>query len=223
MKLPIEKSKKILDLGRQNVFLYGLPKVGKTTFCAQMPNTLFLATEEGHKHVEIFKVDIKKWQDVYDLAQELNKTKHEFTTLVVDIVDHFYKHCEHYICKKFNVEHPSDLAYGKGFGLVKDEFVRVVNGINQMGYGMIFLSHAKEREVKKKTITTTYMDASLGGTAGSLVAGMCDLILYAYIDETGRRLMRTKPSKYVNAGDRTGKLPEVMNFDYKELTIELTK
>lgn len=201
--------------------LYGAPKTGKSTFASHIPNALFLPTEEGLNELEVFQYKIKSWRDVLKLRKELQEKDHGFECLVVDIVDWFYKHCEHYVCGKHGVTHPSDLEYGKGFSLVKDEFIRVVNGLNQLGLGMVFICHAKEKEVKKKNTTYTSMDTSLGATTNNLICGMCDFIFFAYIDEDGKRVMRTKPSKYVNSGDRTGKLPEIMPFDYENLVKEL--
>jgi hypothetical protein len=223
MQLPKVKTTKKTEFRRQNTLLYGLPKVGKSTFASQIPGALFLATEEGHNHLEVFKVNITKWEDVLALGNELQKPGHGFTTLVIDIVDWLYKHCEHYICTKFEVFHPSDLAYGKGFSLVKDEFVRVLNRLNQIGFGMIFISHAKEREMKKKNMSFTYMDTTLSGSSSQLICGLCDYILYAYIDEKGQRVMRTKPTTYINAGDRSGKLPEILPFNYLDFSNEFAK
>lgn len=222
MMLPTKKTAKEYDFLKGNCLLYGPPKVGKTTFAASINNgdgVLFLATEKGHDHVEVYKVDITSWADVYKVGKDLQTTKHNFRYLVIDIADWFYKHCEQYICDKHSVQHVTDLAYGKGTGLVKDEFVRTINKFNHMGFGLCFLSHCKEREQKKTTQTWTKMDTSLGASPSGVIAGLCDYIFYAYLDERDNvRKMRTRGTKYINAGDRSGLLPEVMPFEYKELS-----
>ena len=47
---------------------------------------------------------------------------------------------------------------------------------------------------------------------------MVDMVLYCDLedgeDKTTRRLIRTKPSKYYEAGDRTGRLPETLDLDF---------
>lgn len=223
--LPKKKTEKVYDFTKMNCLLYGPPKIGKTTFAASInggDGVLFLATEKGHDHVEVFKVDIKEWEDVYKLGKELATTEHKYKYLVIDIVDWFYKHCEAYICKRYNVQHINDLAYGKGSSLVKDEFVRLINKFNNMGFGLCFLSHCKEREQKTKTKSWTIMDTSLPGSPAGVIAGMCDFIFYAYLDESNNsRKMRTKGHRYINCGDRTGVLPEIMPFSYDEITKHL--
>ncbi len=222
LELPKERTKVFTDIGKMNMFLYGLPKCGKSTFASKIPKALFLATEQGHHFLEVYKVDIKKWEDMYTLGKEL-KNANQFSTLVIDIVDYLYKMCEHYIVKKHGVEHVSDMAYGKGYSLIKDEFNRVISGLNAMGFGMVFISHAKEREQSTKSQKWSVMGTSLGASAENFVCSMCDFIFYAYIDENGKRLVRTKPSKHIIAGDRTGKLPEKMDFDFDTITKEINK
>ncbi len=217
----LQRTKVTKDFGSMNVLAYGNPKVGKTTLASKQDGALFLATERGHNFVEVHKVDITKWEDVYEVGKQLKGKDHKFKTLVVDIADYFYKHCEHYIMKKHGVDHPSDLAYGKGFSLVKDEFTRAVTGLNQMGFGMFFISHGKEKTVKTKTAEWTMMGTSMGASPEKVISGMCDLILYCYISEEGERLCRTKPTKYILAGDRSGKLPSVMSMDYEKIVAAL--
>lgn len=206
------------DIGAMNVLIYGQPKVGKSTLASQIPNALFLATEKGHNFLEIHKVDINKWEDVIEVGKSLLAQKHTFKTLIIDIADYFYKHCERYVMEKHQVEHPSDLGFGKGFSLVKDEFTRVVHRLNSIGVGMVFISHAKEKTIKTKSAEWTMMATSMGNGPEGVISGLSDVILYCYITEEGHRVMRTKPSKYILAGDRSKKLPELMPMDYKKIT-----
>ena len=82
----------------------------------------------------------------------------------------------------------------------------------------MFISHAKEKTEKTKTGEWTVMGTSLSSSAESFVAGLCDIILYCYITDDGYRVMRTKPTKYILAGDRSTKLPEIMPMDYNLLS-----
>lgn len=219
----IEKSKLTTNIGAMNVLIYGSPKVGKSTLASQIENSLFLATEKGHNFLEVYKQDITSWKDVLDIGIALHSQKHNFKTLVIDIADYFYKHCETYIMQKHEVSHPSDLAFGKGFAFVRDEFTRVVTKLNSLGVGMVFISHAKEKTQKTKQGEWTVMGTSMPASAENVISGLCDLILYCYVNESNQRVMRTKPTKYILSGDRSRKLPEVMPMDFKLLTEILNK
>lgn len=212
--LPKKKTEIKKDIGSMNTFLYGMPKVGKSSFASKIPNALFLATEDGHNFLEVYRIRISKWADVYEVGKLLRADDHQYKTIVVDVVDYFYKMCSKHVCNLHGVKHESDLPFGKGYSLVKDEFTNIVNGINAMGFGMCFISHAKEREITKTGSKYTVMGTSLGQTTENFITSICDFIFYAYIDDEGFRKIRTKPSKYVIAGDRTGRLPKDMEFEY---------
>lgn len=214
----ITKTKIATDISQGNVLIYGKPKVGKTTFITNVPNYLLAATEKGYNYLEVIKQDITCWQDFLKLALALSTQEHKYKTLVVDTADWLYKYCEQYTMTKHKVEHPSDLGYGKGFALVRDEFTRVINKVNMNGMNFIFTSHAKEKTEKTKTGEWTVMGTSLGGTAETFIAGLCDIVLYFYISDDGQRLMRTKPTKYILAGDRSKALPEIMPIDFMLLS-----
>jgi len=224
MKLPSTKSKPTSDIHEYTFLIYGAPKSGKTTFCSNFDKALFIATEPGHKFQEIYKLDPQGWSDVREIAKQLlqQRDKKQFKTIVFDTADNAYKMAETYICKKEGITHMSDLSFGKGYGLVKNEFMGVVSALTQAGYGIIFISHAETRDLEEKSIKRSYTDTTLSGSARKVISGLCDFIFYCYIDNEGNRKFATKGNPNLNAGDRSGKLPEIMDLDYKQLLKQLT-
>lgn len=216
MPLPTKKTEVVRSLNQLNTFIYGVPKAGKTTFCSSIPHALFAATERGHTQLSVFKEDIGSWLDFKKMIKALKEEKHEFKCVIIDVADHLYSYCEDFICQQNGVKHVSDLPFGKGYALVKKEFIHAVLVLNSLNLGVIFVAHAKEREMKTKTQTYTYMDSSLSQATSNTISGICDFILFFYINEDGKRVIRTKPTKYINAGDRTGNLPELMEMDYSK-------
>lgn len=205
-----------------NTLMYGLPKVGKTTFATKIPGYFLAATERGYNYLKVYKQDISSWQDFLDLCKAFTTQKHNYKTLVIDTADNLYKYCEQYTMLKHQVQHPSDLGFGKGFALVKEEFSRVIDKLNKSGMNLAFISHAKEKTQKTKSGEWTVMGTSLSGTPETFLAGLCDHIFYFYISDSGERLMRTKPTKYVLAGDRSALLPEIMPIDFNLVSDYLT-
>jgi hypothetical protein len=96
---------------------------------------------------------------------------------------------------------------------LKKEFSAPINFLSQKGYGIIFLSHAKESDVEDGGRKFTKIDSTLPNTAKKVIHGLCDYIFYFYSDNEGKRLIRTKAAHNVNAGDRSGLLPEVLPMD----------
>jgi hypothetical protein len=216
--LPTAKTQPKPDLADLTVLVYGQTKIGKSTFCAQSEGALFLATEPGLNALDVYQVPVQSWDDLLNACAELEKGGHPFKTVIIDTIDNAYKFCTDHILKKLKVEHESDLGYGKGYAIVNNEFQRVLTKLAFRPYGLFLVSHSKETEVETRTGKYTRTVPTLPDKARKIVLGMVDMVLYCDLedgeDKTTRRLIRTKPSKYYEAGDRTGRLPETLDLDF---------
>ena len=223
--LPKTKSKPKTKLEDQTILLYGIPKIGKSTFASQMDNPLFIATEAGLNNLEVYQVPVSDWETFLKVAAEIAKGGHEYKTIVIDTVDNLLKFCSDYVCKKAGVMDEADLEWGKGWRMVKSEFLRALTKISLLPYGLVLISHAQIKEIKSRTGKIDKTVPTLTGGGRDVVLNMSDIILYAEIverqEKDGKgteevRILRTKPSEKWEAGDRTGKLPEVLPLDFKE-------
>lgn len=220
--LPDKKTPKKTSPADLTVLLYGAQKLGKSTMCSQADGALFLATEPGLNHLEVFQVPIADWEELLAALADVARGDHAFRTVIIDTIDNAYKFCTEYVCAKHGVKHPSDLSYGKGYALVNSEFHRVINKLAQLPYGLVMTSHAQEREVEGRKEKYTKATPTLPDGARKILLGFVDIILFCDLDtetdaegkSTYRRVLRTKPSKHYEAGDRTGKLPAVLPMDY---------
>jgi len=214
--------------------MYGSPKAGKSTTASKLGDdeenkVLFFCTEPGHKFLEIYKYKLPEdkeptsWDHFKNCCRELSTAEHDFKMLTIDTVDNLWEWCSQYVLHKYNVEHPSDLAFGKGYSLIRDEFLAPIKYLGQVGMGLSFLSHAKTVEKELGPRKITYTTSTLPNTAAKLIHGLCDYILFFDTDLEGNRYIRTKGTELINAGDRSGKLPEVLKMDAKLLIDELTK
>ena len=48
--LPTTKTKPTTDLAKQSILLYGVPKLGKSSFASQFPEARFFECEPGLNH-----------------------------------------------------------------------------------------------------------------------------------------------------------------------------
>jgi len=217
--LPTAKTQPKPDLADLTVLVYGQTKVGKSTFCSHSEGALFLATEPGLNALDVYQAPIQSWQDLLNGCAEIEKGGHPFRTVIIDTIDNAYKFCTDYILKKHDIDHESDLGYGKGYALINNEFQRVLTKLAFLPCGLFLISHAKEIEIETRTGKYTRTVPTLPDKARKIVLGMVDMILYFDLedgeDKTTRRLIRTKPSKYYEAGDRTGRLPETLDLDFR--------
>ncbi len=238
MPLPTVKSSKESNYLKKIYLWYGAPKVGKTTIAAGFGDddknkVLFFATEPGHKFQEIYSYQVtdkktgelvlpSKWEHWVACCKELATTKHDFKCVAIDTLDNLYKWCSIYTLKRLGITHESELGFGKGYHAVRDEFFIPLNYLTQNGYGLIFISHEDTQERQRGPRKIAYTDTTLPGTCRKLVHGITDYIFYFGMDFEGKRWIRTKGSETVNAGDRSGILPEKLPMDAEVLKKSLT-
>jgi hypothetical protein len=220
--LPTTKTPPRSSLADLTVLVYGPTKIGKTTLCSQADGALFLATEPGLNALEAYQVPIQNWDDLLAACAEISESNHPFKTVVIDTVDNAYKFCSDYVLKKFKIEHESDLGYGKGYAIVNNEFQRVLTKLAFLPCGLFLVSHAKETEMDSRTGKYTRIVPTLPDKARKIVLGMADMVLFCDLEvQAGadgapsfRRVIRTKPGLYYEAGDRTGRLPETLDLSF---------
>jgi hypothetical protein len=222
MLLPTQKTPPKPNLADLTALTYGPTKIGKSTWCSHAESALFLSTEPGLNSLEVFQIPIRSWDELLTVCGEIAEGNHKFKTVILDTVDNAYRMCAEHVCRKFKVEHESDLGFGKGYALANNEFQRVLNKLAFMPCGLYLISHSQEIEIETRTGKYTKTVPTLPEKARKIVLGLVDMVLYCDIEMTSgsdgkmvaRRVMRTKPSLNYEAGDRTGRLPEVIDLDY---------
>ncbi len=71
--LPTTKTKPTTDLAKQSILLYGVPKLGKSSFASQFPEAMFFECEPGLNHLEVFKVPTYSGKHFWKLASCLRR------------------------------------------------------------------------------------------------------------------------------------------------------
>ncbi|HPQ70611.1 MAG TPA: ATP-binding protein [bacterium] len=222
MLLPKQKTEPLTELSDFNIFCYGHPKGGKSTWASGFPNAIFLATEAGLNALSTYQVNIDCWEKLLEACNELASGNHDFKNIIVDTVDNAWFYCRRYICEKHKVDFEGDLSYGKGHSLVLNEFTRVINKMSMLDFGLILISHATVQEIQTRTGPKHKTVPSLPEKPRKLILGLADMILYCDLETVSgpdgkqsiRRVMRTQPHPGYEAGDRTGRLPEVIDLNY---------
>jgi hypothetical protein len=227
--LPENKRGKSYDYRTYSGIIYGRPKIGKSTFCAGLDGgkVLFLDTEDGTKHLDVFQVQIEGWTHALEVARELLTEKHEFTLVVVDTISALREMAIEYQLRKMNV--PDVMAgkfasHGRGWHAVSLEMIKLWKMLLAGNFGVYFVDHEKtvEKTADGRIITPEmnyngqkYISVlpQTGGKAGQTLKGLCDLVLRATIDQTGSRVLQTSNTAEVEAGDRSGVLPAVLPLD----------
>jgi|6_EtaG_2_1085325.scaffolds.fasta_scaffold00161_26 hypothetical protein len=215
LTLPTEKTAPVGDLSKETFLIYGPPKVGKSSLCAQFPDAIFIATEPGLRALDTFEVHPKDWEELLGYCTELAKAEHGYKTVVIDTLDNAYRMCSDYICKRNgNVDHPTDIeGMAKGWTLISNEILRVFRRLHQLGLGVILISHLKDQPKKTRTgLEYTVIAPSLSGGTTRQITAFADIIMLYDMatekkpkggsDPKVRRILRTSPHPDYEAGGR---------------------
>lgn len=189
--MSIEPNKVSRDLSGYITYIYGAPKVGKTTLASQMERALLIAAEPGyHALPGIFAQDVTSWSEMRQVYRELKKpeVKEKFQNIVCDTVDILADYCKKYICQQNGIEDLGELGYGKGWTKFKDEFNEVFRGLTQLGYGVYFIGHDKEIINEDGT---KFIRPALSNSVRTVVSGMADLYGYAHQKYAGEMSVLT--------------------------------
>ena len=222
--LPDKKTPRTLDPRRLTMTIYGRPKIGKSSLCSYFAgdSTLFLALEPGLAGLEVYQIPVHDWQTFIGAIRELARGDHQFTTTVIDVVDELrplaLRHVEQVDRLSVDKQSQSARAYGKANGYISE----ALKLLQLSGVGIVFVSHERTHQVDEKGQIVGAFDKhtgpvrekvfpSVSGRVRDHVLGMSDCILrYAFDERTGQRVFQTKPSPHVEAGERFGILPAVI-------------
>lgn len=214
------------DLRGYSVMFYGIPKSGKTTIASKFPGALLLAFEKGYNALPgVYAQPINSWGEFKKLFSELKlpEVQQKFQTIVIDTGDIAYAYCEKYICNREGIETIGDLAYGKGYTLVANEFDEAIRKILQLNYGLVIISHAKiktDKNAKGEDISSQFIP-TIDNKGRQICERTCDIIGFAspVTNEEGKqetRLFMRGTAQYV-AGSRFKYTPDSILFTYDNL------
>lgn len=203
-------------------------KVGKTSFAVQAPRALVCAFEMGTNALAGTRsLPMLKWSDFKKVVSQLRKpqAKEMYDTVVIDTVSIAYALCEKYICQRESVDSIRDVAWGQGWGMLKNEFQEAFREITMLGFGVIFISHAKEKPTEARDEEGNAISAmapDLPTAAYTIVNSLVDLIGYIAVEfdsSTGasERYLYTRQTPTIFAGSRYQYLAPKIKFGYNEL------
>lgn len=214
------------DLRGYSVLFYGEIKSGKTTTASKFPKPLLVAFEVGYNALPgVRPAKVNNWSDFLNVMRQLNtkEAKEMYETIIIDTADIAYEYVEDYICQREGVSSIPDIPFGKGYGEAKKEFDVRLRQITQMGYGLVIISHAKDKTfTDAKGGEYNQIVPTLGNQASLVVSRMCDIVGYArpVTDEKNggnkTKLFMRGTSRFV-AGSRFKYIPESIDFNYENL------
>lgn len=216
------------DLRGRFVLLYGIAKSGKTSMSAMWPKPLIIAFEKGYNAlVGVKAADVASWADFKNICRQLKKAeaKEVYETIVIDTIAIAYALCEKYIIAREGVTAISEIPYGKGWGMLKDEFETAFRELTQLGYALVFIAHSKTKKTEYVDEEGNELDAlapDLPNTAYQIVNRMVDVIGYIGVEydiknNKSYRYLYTRGTPTIFAGSRYKYLAPKIELGYQQL------
>lgn len=210
-----ERKKKEANLA-PDLWIYAQSYVGKTTFVDTFDDVLFLNTDGNTDNVTspVIRIrdtregHIKKsaWEVFLEVLAELEKKENDFKIIAIDLVEDLYEQCRLHVFNREGWQHESDGGYGKGYDMVKLEFLSSMKRLKNLGYQIVYISKelAGQVTLRGNTTLTTYKP-NINDKVANVLAGTVDLTCRAYADDRGRWI-GFKVDEYTFGGGR---------FDFK--------
>ena len=205
-------------------WIYAQSYVGKTTFVDSFDDVLFLNTDGNTDNVtspvirirDEWEGRIKKdaWDVFLDVLKELEKKENDFKIIAIDLIEDLYEDCRLHVFEREGWQHESDGGYGKGYDMVKLEFLSSIKRLKNLGYQLVYISKelAGQVTLRGNTTITTYKP-NINDKVANVLAGTVDLTCRAYADDRGRWI-GFKVDEYTFGGGR---------FDFKTDKCELSR
>ena len=219
---------------------YGTSGVGKTTFAADMPNPVFIQTEDGAGSLTLQAFPLAKSYDDVMAAITALCEKHDYKTVVIDSLDHLEPLIWKKVCEDNNVASIEQLTYGKGYTMALDLWRELLSGLRHLrdnqGMNVMLIAHHQIRKHADPELEQIdRYEIKLHAKASALVQESCDLVLFAKHKvmvkkedtgfgntrargiSTGKRVLCTVETPAYVAKNRFG-LPDEIDLSWDALT-----
>ncbi len=218
------------------ILLVGVEGIGKSTFGACAPSPIFLASEDGIRHLDVASFpEPKSYQDALDAVATLTTNEHPYKTLVADTLDWLEPLVADAVCQRNGWDNPESPGYGKGWTAITAEWRVFLMALDRLreakGMEIILLAHSTLRTVTNPSGPDySRYEGKLNKGALALVKEWTDVNLFAIHDETvtkikgemkskatssGRRVIHTERGAAWDAKNRHN-LPPTLALDYAE-------
>ncbi len=132
--------------GPKRILIYGQEGVGKSTFMSKLPGVLFADTEEGTRHLNVHRVNIRTLSDLREVVAELLKGGHGYKVLALDTADRLWDLCAEAVLKENGWTHLEQLEYSRCYVPVTQKFdgiLRAMDMLREAGISVIIACHCK--------------------------------------------------------------------------------
>ena len=231
MILPKNEKRDINKDKTIKAWIYGVPFIGKSYLANEFPDALFLNTDGNVKFIDSPFVAIKDdievkgriknkifaWDTFEEAVDEIIAGNHDFKTIVVDLLDDVYEASRLKVYDKLGIEHENDAGYGKGYDMVRTEYLPIIRKLTNSNYNVVLISHEVTSEfIKRNGEKISTVSTPLPTKVANKIAGMVDFV-GRMVEENGERYLSFKTSDNVFGGGRIEITTDKIKASYDEI------
>ena len=234
MNLPKNERRDITVSSKKKIWLYAPPFAGKTTLTDKFPDPLILTTDGNINNVTAPYVYIRDevtvsgritnrkfaWEVFKDTIEELEKKQNDFKTISLDLVEDTREMCRLYMYDKLGIQHESDSGFGKGWDVIKTEYLSTMRRFFNLDYdNIIICSHEDVTKTitKKSGEQVTRIAPNIQEAIATKLAGMVDIVARIIVNDNGTRTISFKTDSVIFGGGRLNVTGREIPCDYDEL------
>ncbi|BDR67225.1 NTP-binding protein [Clostridium tetani] len=211
-----------------DLWIYADSYVGKSTFIDQYDDLLFLNTDGNTDNTTspVIRIMDKVWYEgrmqkkkfawefFIEAIEELEKKENDFKRVCIDLVEDLYEHCRLYTYNKLGIEHEQDAGFGKGWDMVRTEYLSAIKRLKNLGYQIIYISKEVVKEINLKNgAKLTTINPNINDKVANVLAGTVDLTVRAYMKDEDRFLQLEKKENVFGGGR--------FNFKVKKIPLDM--
>lgn len=219
MILPSTERRDINKTKKRKIWVYGPAFSGKTTMLDDAPNPLNINTDGNIEFVTMPYVAIKDqvtvtgriterkyaWEVFKETIAELEKKQNDFETIIVDLLEDTREMCRLYKYNEMGISHESDGGFGKGWDIIKTEYLSTIRRLFNLDYeNIVVLSHEDVSKdiTKKNGQNITRIAPNIQDAIANKVAGMVDIVARVVVEDDDTRTLNFKTSEVIFGGGR---------------------
>lgn len=170
------------------ILIYGVEKIGKSSWAAAADNPIFIPTEDGQGQINCNRLPLARtYEAVLNYIGALIEREHPYKTLVIDSADWLERLIWTKVCQDSNVKSIELAAggYGKGYGAALvywSEILEALDAANAERHMQIILiahSQVERYEDPESPAYDRYSPKLHKKTSGPLVTEWADAVLFA--------------------------------------------
>tara|TARA_Y100000004_G_C8847660_1_gene383334 strand:- start:233 stop:898 length:666 start_codon:yes stop_codon:yes gene_type:complete len=211
--------RKVVSTNPSVLLLYGAPKVGKTTMLSQLDDCLIIDTERGSRMIEGYISEVNTRDELIETLLELKENKDvKYKYVALDTIDKIAEWAEKRVCEEEGVRAIGDLAFGKGYGMVRDKVTQTIEAFKEVTEHLIIIGHRKVAYAVTDGSTIVVPESiDLTGKLKNVIMSGADAIGYVYRNED-ELMVSFKANDAIEAGSRCPHLKgQELKFEWKNI------